>query len=153
VPGNDLINGSAEGLQAPQITAFNSATGASGTAEPDATVRLFPKASDAEGELSSQFGSATADPSGNWTITFSAQPEGQRLVATQTVPVSVAPSLLQTSETSPMVQIDLPVSTPPQQPPVTTPPAAPPKKKKCKKGFVKKKVKGKKKCVKKKKRK
>ena len=41
--GNNVPDGAAEGVQAPAITTFNSGTQASGTSQPGATVRLFPK--------------------------------------------------------------------------------------------------------------
>jgi hypothetical protein len=149
-PGNDLITGAAEGLQAPQITSF-SATSASGTSDPNATIRVFAKASAAAGELGGEVATATADGSGAWTATYTSQPEGQRLVVTQTVPASTGFFPPQTSELSSAVQLPITLAPPPITSPSGTPVQAP--KKKCKKGFVKKKVKGKTKCVKKKRKK
>ncbi len=128
--GNNAPDGAGEGVQAPAITAFNSATQASGTSQPGATIRLFPKSSASDGELGSQLGTAIADGSGNWTIIFSAQAAGQRLAALQSVPGPLGS--LESSELSPIVQIDL---TPPgaNPPAIGNPTATTPPTKKCKK--------------------
>jgi CSLREA domain-containing protein len=152
-PGNTGAN---QGIQPPTINSFNSATSVGGTSLPSAVIRLYAKSSDATGELGSLLASATANGSGQWTTTVAAQPEGQRLVATQAVNSTDGFDFPQTSEVSAVVRIDTIASPPVTTPPVLTPPVTtlPSPKKKCKKGFVKKKVKGKKKkCVKKKKRK
>ena len=107
-PGNNVSGGSANGLQAPVITTFNSLTQASGTSNPSATIRLFAKASASDGELGSQLGTTTADLAGNWTVTFSSQPEGTRVAALQTVfhSGSGVPSANESSELSAVVQLD-----------------------------------------------
>jgi hypothetical protein len=148
-PGNTGAN---QGIQPPTISSFNSATSVGGTAAPNAVIRLYTKSTDATGELGSLLATATATGAGQWTTTVVAQPEDQRLVATQAVNSTDAFNFPQTSELSAVVRIDAiaspPVMAPPVlTPPVTTPPSA---KKKCKKGSKLKKVKGKKKCVKKK---
>jgi hypothetical protein len=105
-PGNNVSGGSANGLQAPVITTFNSLTQASGTSNPSATIRLFAKASASDGELGSQLGTTTADLSGNWTVTFSSQAEGTRVAALQTVFHNGSPSANESSELSAAVQLD-----------------------------------------------
>ena len=105
--GNNLADGAAEGLQAPVITNFSSTTQASGTAQPNATIRLYLKSSASAGELGTQLASVVANGAGNWNATFGALSEGQRLAATQTVLESFSPFLPETSELSPVVQLDL----------------------------------------------
>jgi hypothetical protein len=57
-----------------------------GTAKPDAKVRLFRKATGSAGEIKGFLGEATADGSGNWKLpTFGALPVGALLAATQTL--------------------------------------------------------------------
>jgi hypothetical protein len=149
-PGNDLTTGAAEGLQAPQITSF-SATSASGTSDPNATIRVLAKASAAAGELGGEVATAMADGSGAWTATYTVQPDGQRLVATQTVPASTGFMFPpQTSELSPVVQLPITLVPPPITSPSVTPVPTP--KKKCKKKKKKKRAAAaaKKKCKKKK---
>jgi hypothetical protein len=124
-PGNDVSGGSANGLQAPVITTFDSLTQASGTSNPGATVQLFAKSSASAGELGSELGTATADGSGTWTVTFSSQPEGTRVTALQTVfhTGSGVPSANESSELSPVVQLD---TTTPDAPSITaTSPVSP----------------------------
>jgi CSLREA domain-containing protein len=69
----------------PPAIAVISDTGASGFAEPGATVRVFRKATPAAGEIASFLGQATADEKGNWSLTFpAALPIGTTIAATQT---------------------------------------------------------------------
>ncbi|MGH3030948.1 MAG: CSLREA domain-containing protein, partial [Gaiellaceae bacterium] len=81
--GNDASIGPNAGIQAPVI-AFASATSASGTAEPGATVRAFRKASPANGEIDSFLGTATADGAGDWIVAYPALPDATNIGATQT---------------------------------------------------------------------
>jgi hypothetical protein len=76
-------NGPNDGIQPPAIgTARQSST--EGTALPGATVRLFRKASAEPGELASFLGTAVADPSGGWKVTYPSLPTGTIVAATQT---------------------------------------------------------------------
>jgi hypothetical protein len=97
-PGNFSTVGAAEGLQppAPQASSPNDSLG--GTGEPNATIRVFAKASSSAGELGELLGTAVADGDGEWTATFPAQKDGQRVAATQTV--TGTGGLGQTSELS-----------------------------------------------------
>jgi CSLREA domain-containing protein len=81
--GNDTLTGPNAGIQAPVI-ASAAATSASGTADPGATVRVFRKTSPANGEINGFLGMATADGSGNWTVTYSSLPDATNIGATQT---------------------------------------------------------------------
>jgi len=60
-------------------------TEASGTGAPGAVVRVFWKASSEDGEIAGFLGQATVDGSGNWKATYAPQPEGTRIIATQTL--------------------------------------------------------------------
>jgi hypothetical protein len=72
------------GIQ-PPVVSTASKTEASGTADPEAVVRIFAKASSAAGELGAYLGKATADESGAWKLTYLAPVAGGTLVAaTQT---------------------------------------------------------------------
>ncbi|MGN6215722.1 MAG: hypothetical protein ACTHN7_02025 [Solirubrobacterales bacterium] len=79
----DLVNGANEGIAPPTFTAATQ-TKAEGTAEPEATIRVFRKASAEVGELESFLGEAVADGSGNWKVTFGSIPAGTLVAATQT---------------------------------------------------------------------
>jgi CSLREA domain-containing protein len=57
---------------------------ASGTAEPEATVRIFTKASAEEGELASLLAKVKADSSGHWSATWAPLGAGALVTATQT---------------------------------------------------------------------
>jgi hypothetical protein len=57
---------------------------ATGTAPPDATVRVFRKASAEAGELASLLAVEKADSAGNWKATFATVPVGTLVAATQT---------------------------------------------------------------------
>jgi CSLREA domain-containing protein len=71
-------------IQPPSIVLI-SATGASGFAEPEATVRVFRKATPLAGEIESFLGQATADEDGNWSLGFAPPlPTGTNVAATQT---------------------------------------------------------------------
>lgn len=79
----DLVAGANEGIVSP---VFSTATQskAAGTAEPNATVRVFRKASAEPGELQSFLAEAVADGSGNWSVTYPQVPTGTIVAATQT---------------------------------------------------------------------
>ncbi|MGN6275152.1 MAG: hypothetical protein ACTHNP_04365 [Solirubrobacterales bacterium] len=79
----DLVNGANEGILPPAVTAATQ-TKAEGTAEPEATIRVFRKASAEAGELESFLGEAVADGSGNWKVTYGSVPAGTIVAATQT---------------------------------------------------------------------
>jgi hypothetical protein len=71
------------GIEPPVVTAA-AKTEASGTAEPAALVRAFRKNSPEQGELGAFLGEATADGSGNWSVTYAALPGNTLVTATQT---------------------------------------------------------------------
>ena len=82
-PGTELIGPNA-GIDPPVIDTAEK-TEVSGTAEPEATVRVFRKVSTATGEIASFLGIAEADVSGDWSLTYSAAiPGGTPIGATQT---------------------------------------------------------------------
>jgi CSLREA domain-containing protein len=86
-PGTDAAIGANGGAQPPEVEGAG-ATAAKGTAPPGATVRLFwtPDAAGAEVTgLAGFAGSATADGSGNWVVTYENAPAaGETVAATQT---------------------------------------------------------------------
>jgi CSLREA domain-containing protein len=72
------------GIEPPTLTSAQSIASGTG-AKPDATVRVFTKASTEEGELKAEIGKATADSAGNWTVTFQEKvPVRTLIAATQT---------------------------------------------------------------------
>ena len=81
-PGNKG-GGPNNGIQPPTISTAT-VSGASGTALPEATVRVFRKATASPGELQSFLGKATADSEGKWSLTYGAAiPGGTNIAATQ----------------------------------------------------------------------
>ena len=73
-----------KGILPPAIVLI-SGVGVAGFAEPEATVRVFRKATPAPGEIASFLGQATADEDGNWSLSFPAPlPIGTAIAATQT---------------------------------------------------------------------
>lgn len=79
----DLKTGANEGVVSPVISSA-SKTSAEGTgAEPNATIRVFRKASAEAGELQSFLAETVADGSGSWKVTYSV-PGGTIVAATQT---------------------------------------------------------------------
>jgi hypothetical protein len=80
----DPDGGDPNGVRSPTISAA-AKTEARGKAEPGALVRVFRKASSEEGELAGFLGQAVANGSGEWKATYAPQPEGTRVVATQTL--------------------------------------------------------------------
>lgn len=86
----DLVAASAgeetpNGGIAPPVFSSAGQAGASGGAEPGATVRVFRKQSSAVGEIASFLGEATADPGGSWSVVYESAVVGGTMVAvTQT---------------------------------------------------------------------
>lgn len=80
VPGSDP-NG---GIAPPPIAALSS-SGAAGTGDPGATVRVFRKQTALAGEVEGFLGAATVDEDGNWSLLFaSLLPPGTSIAVTQT---------------------------------------------------------------------
>jgi hypothetical protein len=71
------------GLQPPVIASAGE-TRASGTAAPNATVRVFTKASAEPGELGTYLGQVKANATGAWKLAYATQPTGTLIAATQT---------------------------------------------------------------------
>jgi CSLREA domain-containing protein len=61
-------------------------SGATGTAQPNATVRIFSKASPETGELGALLKVVKADAAGSWSVTYATVPVGTLVAATQTSP-------------------------------------------------------------------
>ncbi len=81
----DLIGSLTNGGILPPAFATSVQSSAGGTAEPEATVRVFRKEVAEAGELESFLGEATADGSGNWKVVYPSQiPTGTIVAATQT---------------------------------------------------------------------
>jgi hypothetical protein len=78
--GSEKPNG---GIQPPVLAAVRQSS-ASGTADADATVRIFSKASSEPGELGVLLAVAKADAGGAWAATYPTQPVGTLVTATQT---------------------------------------------------------------------
>ena len=104
-PGEAGPNGAIE----PPAISSAAKTGAGGTAQPGALVRVFSKAADDPGELASFLGEATADGSGGWQLGYGALPGGTRIAATQTNTAGGTSELSATATTPP----DPPVEKPP----------------------------------------
>lgn len=82
--GNSAATGPNGGIQAPAV-ASAAVSGASGTAEPGAKVRVFRRQTASGGELGGLLAEATADGSGNWSVAYgSAIPSGTNVAALQT---------------------------------------------------------------------
>lgn len=79
----DLVSGANEGILPPVLSAAKQ-TGAEGTAEPGATVRVFRKAGAEAGELAGFLGEVEANGSGSWAVSFGSVPAGTLITATQT---------------------------------------------------------------------
>jgi CSLREA domain-containing protein len=71
------------GIEPPEFSSAT-ATGAAGTAEPGALVRVFRDQYEDEGELESFLGQVHANSKGEWSLVFEVVPAGTVLVATQT---------------------------------------------------------------------
>ncbi len=162
--GNDAtfidIGGGNSGVTPPEITGGHQ-TGASGTATPEAVVRVFEADGDSS-NLERFLGEVAAGASGAWTVKFPSIATGAEIVATQTVEGATSEFTGSTavvadppsppppdngggaSSTTPQTT---PIPTTTTPPPATAPPKPATKPLKCKKGFAKKKVKGKARCV------
>lgn len=81
-PGTEPV-GPNGGIEPPDISTAGK-TEASGTAEPFALVRVFRKVSSEQGELGAFLEEASADGTGNWTVTYTELPGSSRVTATQT---------------------------------------------------------------------
>jgi CSLREA domain-containing protein len=71
------------GIEPPEFSSAT-ATGAAGTAEPGALVRVFRDQYEDEGELESFLGQVHANSKGKWSLDFEVVPAGTVLAATQT---------------------------------------------------------------------
>lgn len=80
----DLVTGANKGILPPVISSATQ-TKAAGTAEPNATIRLFRKATAGAGEVEAFLAETEADGSGNWAVAYSSIPGGTNLAATQSV--------------------------------------------------------------------
>jgi len=80
----DLVTGANQGILPPAISSATQ-TKAGGTAKPNATIRLFRKATAGAGEVEAFLAETEADGSGNWAVAYSSIPAGTNLAATQTV--------------------------------------------------------------------
>jgi hypothetical protein len=146
-----------QGVEAPLITNAYP-TSVSGTAAPEAVVRLF-EAGEGSWDLDRFLAEVIAKEDETWKVAIPPVAVGANVVATQTVEgaTSVFSGVVPTvAEPSPPANTGggttttTPVVTPILSSPTPLVPTPPAKKKplKCKKGFVKKKVKGKTSCVK-----
>lgn len=79
-PGHEEPNG---GIKPPTLSVVRQSN-ATGTAQPNATVRIFSKASAEPGELGSLLAVVKADGAGNWSATYATLPVGTLVAATQT---------------------------------------------------------------------
>jgi hypothetical protein len=77
-PGND--NGPNAGVTPPPINEVT-ATSASGDGPVGAVIRVYKKDTASPGELGDLLGQDVADGSGDWQVTFPAQPQGTRITA------------------------------------------------------------------------
>ncbi|HET7484923.1 MAG TPA: NosD domain-containing protein [Solirubrobacterales bacterium] len=84
-PFIDLVGEANAGILPPVIGAAKLGSASGSGAEAGANVRVFRKATASTGELESFLGEATADGSGNWTVTYAAAiPGDTQIAATQT---------------------------------------------------------------------
>jgi CSLREA domain-containing protein len=119
-------SGTNGGIQPPIIDAALQSS-ISGTAKPEALVRVFRKATDGGGEIAGFLDEAVADSSGNWKISLSALPVGTFVAATQTLEggtseLSAAVKTASDPSPPPMGCPAVPSACPPTPPP--PPPAA-----------------------------
>ncbi|MFN8149850.1 MAG: hypothetical protein U0R24_01820 [Solirubrobacterales bacterium] len=101
----NVADGPNLGIQAPAITTALAAS-ATGSATPNAVVRIFSKATADTGEVQAFVTEATAGADGSWTASYAALPIGQRLVATATTGAG-------TSELSAVATVAEPLPPPP----------------------------------------
>lgn len=119
-PGNSFAAGPHGGILPPTITGATMG-GAAGTGEPGATVRVFRKSSESRGELGAFLGSATADGSGAWALSYGSEvPAGTLITATQTTAFGTSELVL------PAVATTEPAPPPPPPPPPPTEDTDPP---------------------------
>lgn len=98
----NAVSGPNDGIQAPTISNAK-LTGASGAgARAGATVRVFRKATASPGEIQSFLGEATADGSGNWSLTYKAAiPGSTPIAATQSDIEGTSELAIATTEPAP----------------------------------------------------
>jgi CSLREA domain-containing protein len=115
----DLIGATTNGGILPPAFATSVQSSASGTAEPEATIRVFRKKAAEAGELESFLGEAVADGSGNWKVTYAGQiPTGTIVAASQTSKVGGTSELTTaTSTADPATPSKCPPDCPPPPPP------------------------------------
>jgi CSLREA domain-containing protein len=80
----DLVTGANQGIL-PPVIASATQTKAEGTSKPNATIRIFRKATAASGEVESFLAETEADGTGAWSVAYGSIPAGTNLGATQTV--------------------------------------------------------------------
>ncbi len=80
----DLKTGANEAIVSPAFSSALKTSAEGAAAEPNATIRVFRKASGEAGELQSFLGETVADGSGNWKVTYPALPGETIVAATQT---------------------------------------------------------------------
>ena len=117
-PFIDLVGNANAGIQPPQIDSAKLGSASGSGAEAGADVRVFRKATTSPGELESFLGEATADGSGNWTVTYAAAIPGETQVAATQTSVEGGTSELAFAKTEPAPKTPEPPSgedsTPPQ---------------------------------------
>lgn len=124
--GQERPNG---GIQPPVFGAAYQSK-ASGTAEPNATVRIFAKQTPEPGELGGLLAVVKADAGGAWTATFATQPVGALITATQTKEAGTPQAGTSVLGTPAAVSVEpaKPDGGATQPPSVSPPPPPPPKK-------------------------
>lgn len=96
-PFIDLVKGANEGILPPAFSLAQQSK-AEGTAEPEAKIRVFRKASAEAGEIESFLAETVADSSGNWKVSYPAQiPTGTIVAATQTSTLGATSELATTT--------------------------------------------------------
>jgi Right handed beta helix region len=109
-PNEPLPN---RGIQPPSPATVHQSS-ASGTSEPNATVRIFQKASAEEGELGGLLAVVKADATGSWTATYATQPVGTLIAATQTTEAGT-PEAASSVVSAPTAAIADPVAPPEEE--------------------------------------
>ncbi|MFL5900036.1 MAG: NosD domain-containing protein [Solirubrobacterales bacterium] len=97
----DLVGNANAGIKPPQIDSAKLGSASGSGAEAGADVRVFRKATTSSGELESFLGEATADGSGNWTVTYTAAIPGETQVAATQTSVEGGTSELAFAKTEP----------------------------------------------------
>lgn len=80
----DLVEDANNGIKPPLFGTSQQSSASGSGAEPNATVRVFRKASASPGEIKGFLAKATADGSGKWKVTYGSIPVGTLVAATQT---------------------------------------------------------------------